>query len=124
MKVEAGTFSANSSSVTALLNDDTLNIKGILFQISPDTTVTSEASTGFSDGMTNRSKSLLVTSTKRESHRSTTYSVLHYKDISGTSTRKIAGKLATGGLTTAGEFTMDFTNYDASIPIDFMVYGD
>lgn len=124
MKVETGTFSVNSSSATILLEDDTINIKGIFFQIGADSTTVAEESSGFTDGTRNRAKSTLVTSSKRESKRSTTYCITHYRDVSGTTTRKIAGKIAAGGLSTPGEFAMTFDNYDVNIPIDFTVVGD
>ncbi len=124
MKTEVGTFSLNSSSATILLEDDTLNIKGIYFQVSTNSTTTSEESSGFTDGVRNRSKSTLVSSTLRESKRSSTYCITHYKDVSGTATRKIASKVAANGLDTPGEFSLDSDNYDATISIDYWVVGD
>lgn len=121
MKTEVGTCTADISDITVILDDDTINIRGIFFQISP-TTSTGEASTGFSDGTKNRAKSLLVTNTKRESKRTTSYAITHYKDVSGTTERKIAGYLT--DISTPGEFSMHFDSLDATIPIDFMVVGD
>lgn len=122
MKTEVGTLTADNSDVTVILEDDTLNIRGICFEVSPNSTSVGEASTGFSDGTRNRSKSLLVTSTKRESKRSSTYAITHYKDVSGTTTRKIAGYITY--ISTPGEFTLHFDNYDTAYPIDYFVLGD
>lgn len=124
MKVEVGSFTVVSSPTTVLLDDDTINIKGIFFQTSPDSTSQGEASTGFTDGLRHRAKSILVNGAKRESKRSTSYAITHYKDVSGTTTRKIAGKPTATGLQTAGEFEMQFDNFDSNQSIDFMVYGD
>lgn len=124
IKVETGTFSINTSSATILLSDDTLNIKGIYFQISTNSTTTAEESTGFTDGARNRAKSTLVSSSLKESKRSNVYCITHYKDVSGTATRKVAAKIPSGGLSTPGEFVIDSDNYDATISIDYMVVGD
>jgi hypothetical protein len=121
MKVETGSFTPTGTTSVILLDDDTLVVKGIWLQISP-TSSTGEASTGFSDGTRHRAKSLLVTSTKRESKRSTTQAITHYKDVSGTTTLKIAGKPT--DLSVPGEFEMTFSTYDPSISIDFMVVGE
>lgn len=121
MKVEVGSFTVSSTNVLIDLNDYTMNIRGISFQVSPTTTSSAEASTGFSDGVRNRAKSTLVDSTKRESYRSTTYAITHYKNVSGTSTRKLAGYVTT---LSQGEFGMTFDNYDSTLTVDFIAYGD
>lgn len=123
MKVEVGSFSPASSTVVLLLDDSTINVRGIHFQISP-TSTTGEASTGFSDGTRHRAKSLLVISTSRTSKRSTTNAITHYKWVSGAATLKIAGKPTETGFSTPGEVEMTFSTYDPSISIDFMVIGD
>jgi len=121
MKVEVGSFTVNSTNVLIDLNDYTMNVRGISFQVTPSTTSSAESSTGFSDGTRNRSKSILVDSTKRESYRSTTYAIMHYRNVSGTSTRKLAGYVTSFS---QGEFGMTFDNYDATLTVDFIVYGD
>lgn len=121
MRVETGSFSPTGTTTVILLDDSTINIKGVYFQISP-TGTTGEASTGFSDGTRHRAKSLLVTSTKRESKRSTTQAITHYKDVSGVTTLKIAGKPT--DISIPGELEMTFATFDPSIAIDFMVIGD
>lgn len=123
MKIETGSFTPSGSTVVLLLNDGSLNVKGIQFQISPTSSV-GEASTGFSDGVRHRAKSLLVTSTKRESKRNISNAITHYKDVSGTTTLKIAGKPSASGFSTPGEVELTFSTYDPSISIDFMVIGD
>lgn len=123
MKIEVGSFTPNSSTVIVGLNDAALNVKGVYLQIAPNSTTTAEESTGFTDGANSRSKSSLVVGTKKESKRSTTYAITHYQDVSGVTTRKIAGKPAVGAFSTPGEFTLTFDNY-AAISIDFMVIGD
>lgn len=123
MKVEVNTFSLNNSSATILLEDDTINIKGIYFQVAP-TSSTGESSTGFTDGTRNRAKSLLVTSTQRKSYRSNNYCITHYKEVGGVPTCKVAAKIATGGLSTPGEFELTVDYFDATINIDYMVIGD
>lgn len=123
MKTEVGSFSAASSTVVVLLNDSSINVKGVYFQISPIST-TGESSTGFSDGTTSRAKSLLIVSTHRESRRSTVNAITHYKWENSSTTLKIAGKPSATGFNTTGEFEMTFSTYDPSISIDFMVIGD
>jgi hypothetical protein len=120
-KVEVGSFTVNSGTVSVSLDDYTMNVRGVSFQVTPSTTSSAEASTGFSDGVKNRSKSILVDSTKRESYRSTTYAIMHYRNVSGTSTRKLAGYVT--GLP-QGEINMTFDNYDATLTVDFIAYGD
>lgn len=123
-KVEVGSFNVFTSPMTVILDDDTINVKAIHFQVCP-TGTTGEASTGFTDGVKHRAKSLLVTSTKRESKRSVTYGITHYKDVGGVTTLKLAGKPTAGGLGVAGEFELEFAaGFDSSIPVDFMVIGD
>lgn len=103
MKTEVGSFSANSSGATILLNDSTLNIKGIMFTVP-------NSGTGFSDGTRNRSM--------QGTNKSTTYSVLSYN---GT-TVQLAGYIT--DISTAGQFSLHFDNYLATVPIYFIVYGD
>lgn len=124
MKVEVGSFTVNSSTMTGCLDDYTINIKSIHFQISPNSVNSAEESTGFSDSVKNRAKSTLVSSAKKESKRTTSYAITHYKDVSGTTTRVIAGKVDVGGFATTGEFTMTFDDYDPSYTIDFIAYGE
>lgn len=124
MKAEVGSFTVVSSPMTVLLDDDTINIKAIHFSVSSTDNTQAEASTGFTDGTRHRSKSTLVNSTKRVSRRSTTYAITHYKDVSGTVTRKIAGKPTATGLATAGEFELEFDNFDVNQSIDYLVVGD
>lgn len=122
MKFEVGSFSANSSTATVLLNDGTLNVKGLFFSVTPTTTGSAEHSSGFDDSSTHRAESTLVDSTKHESYRSNAYGITHYRNVSGTTTRKLAGYVT--DLSTAGQFSMNFDNYDASLVIDFVAYGD
>jgi len=103
MKVEVGSFSANSSSVTVLLNDSTLNVKGIYF------TVPSGGS-GFTDGTTNRSM--------QGSTNSTAYCVNCFNGA----THQLAAYATS--LSTAGQFSLHFDNFLATVPIYFMVVGD
>lgn len=121
MKVEVGSFTVNSSSVSLTLDDYTLNVKGIFFQVTPSTTSSAEASTGFGDGVSHRSKSILVDGTKHESYRSSTYDIMHWRNVSGTSTRKLAGYITS---LPQGEINMTFDNYDATLTVDFIAYGD
>lgn len=109
MKTEVGTFSAGSNNVTVFLNDTTLNVKGIFLQISP-LGITSNPTTGFGDGITNRSGCPL----------DMTYCITAY---SGT-TNKLAGKTTSTSFSTPGQFSMYFFHYDPSYNIDFMVVGD
>lgn len=122
MKSEAGTFTPNSSSVTVLLNDNTLNVKALFLQIGKNTAV-GEGSTGFTDGVTNRSKSILINSASRSSRRSTTHCITHYDYISSTVQAVIAGRAVSGSFSTPGQFTLPFDIYSA-IPIDYIVIGD
>jgi hypothetical protein len=102
MKTEVGSFSANSSSVTVLLNDGTLNVKGIYF-LFPN-------GSGFTDGITNRSM--------QGSNKSTTYCIDCYNGAT------LQDAAYATSLSTAGEFTLHFDNYLATVPIYFMVVGD
>lgn len=109
MKVETGQFLPNSTSVTVLLNDSTLNVKGLFLQVA-SSSIGGGVITGFTDGVKNRSGA----------PRSTTYCIQVY---SGT-TLKVAGKSTTGSFSTQGEFTLSFPTYDGLTYVDFTVVGD
>lgn len=109
MKTETGQFLPNSNSVTVLLNDSTMNVKGLFLQVA-SSSITGSVITGFTDGIKNRSGA----------PRSTTYCIQAY---SGT-TLKVAGKSVTGSFSAPGEFTLSFPTFDGLTYIDFMAVGD
>lgn len=121
MKVEVGSFTPNSASTTVYLNDSSLQIKGIRFRVTKNSTSTVYFSEGFSDGTTNRAASILESSTKHESKRSTSNSITHYEDVSGTTTLVQAGVIT--DISTAGEFSMNWSAYNAT-SVDFEAIGD
>lgn len=103
MKCEVGSFSANSNNVTILLNDSSLNVKGISF-------IVPNGGSGFTDGTTNRAM--------QGTNKSTTYCVNCYNGA----TLQLAAYATS--LSTAGQFSLHFDNYLVTVPVYFMVYGD
>ena len=118
MKIEIGTFTPDASSKTLVLDDDTLQIKAIHFQVSKAGTNVN-LSTGFSDSIKNRA-AYTTDNASKKSGRSTTYSVNHYDST----TLKLAGSIPATGFDTVGEFTMNFDNIDSSYTVDFIAYGE
>lgn len=119
MKVEVGSFTPASSSVTVILDDDTLVIKGLEFKISK-TGSNVNFSSGFTDGTTNKAEFTLY-DTVKASGRTSSYCIYHKADVSGTATVKLA---AIPTSLDTGEFTLNFANYDNSYTVDFMAFGE
>ncbi len=124
MKVEVGSFTVNSSSPTYFFNDANFQAKGMQFITSKTLSNASEGSIGFSDGVRNRAKSNVVSSSNKDTRQSTSHCIYHYSDVSGTITQKMAGKIATSGLSTVGEFSMTFDSYDSSYSVYFVAWGE
>lgn len=120
-KTEVLSFTPAGTPTTVLLNDPTLQVKGVHCQITKNSTTAQYNSTGFSDGTRHRALSSFSTSTKRESKRSTTASITHYEDVSGTTTKLLEGYPS--NISTAGQIEFTFPTFSA-IPIDIMVVGD
>lgn len=120
MKVEVNSFTPNSNNVTIFLDDDTIQIKGIIFLNDKNSSSYIYDSIGFSDGTRNRAKSVLGQSSKRDTKRSTSRAITHYEDVSGVTTLVQEGYVT--DISTPGEFEMSFPNYNAT-PVDFMVFG-
>jgi hypothetical protein len=123
MKVEVGSFSPASSSTTVFLSDSSLQIKAMEFLCSLKDTPISN-SVGFDDGNSHRCQWFLTGGTTGgDSGRSTTYSVI-LKDESGSSVVNVQlGNIASGGLSTPGQFTMDWAAYNIT-PVYFKAIGD
>lgn len=118
MKVEVGSFTPASATATIVLDDSTINVKFVHFQVSKNGSNVNFSS-GFSDSIKNRSAYATYNASKK-SGRSTTYSIYHYD----ASTLKLAGKIPSTGFDTAGEFTINFDNYDNTYTVDFVVIGE
>ena len=121
MKIEVNSFTPASNVVIVSLDDPTIDIKAMHFQVTKNGS-NINGSTGFSDSIKNRARYMLDSSIK-DSGRSTAYSVLHKADVSGVSTTKLAGKVVTNGFSITGEFEMYFDNYDNTYLVDFMAIG-
>lgn len=121
MKSEVGSFTPSTAGNTIFLDDDTLQIVSVLFQISKNGTNVN-GSTGFDDSIKRRGKYCLD-DTIKGSDRSTTYSMYHRKNVSGTLTDAVRGKVVTNGFVTPGQFEMSFDTADTAYTVDFIVFG-
>jgi hypothetical protein len=121
MKVETGSFSPASSSTTVYLDDSSIQIKAIEF-FCTGTGSTVRTSIGFDDGIKPRSQWTFQDGTGRDSNRSTTNSVTLKDRSGGVVSDAQVGKVASGGLSTAGEFTMSWSSYTTT-PVYFKAIG-
>ncbi len=122
MKTECGSFTPSTSGVTLVLDDDSLVVKGVFFQICKNGT-NINGSTGFDDSIKHRAKYCLR-DTIEDSGRTTSYSMYHKKNSGGVATVAVAGKVITNGFANAGEVGMSFDTADTSYSVEFMVVGD
>lgn len=121
MKTEAGSFTPQAST-TLVLNDDTMDVKGVYFQIRKNGSNVN-VGTGFSDGSANRG-GYNLDDTVKDTGRSTTYSIMSNKNVSGASTIANRGKVDSGGFSTTGEIQMTFDNVDNSYTVDYFAIGE
>jgi len=121
MKVERGSFTVNSSNVGILLNDDTINVTDIWFQVVHASSGTSGASSGFSDGTDEEAQSVLAYDSTSVTNSSSSYAITHYKRVSGSNVLKLAGNVT--DLSTPGEIYMSFSTYDPSLTVKFLAKG-
>jgi hypothetical protein len=121
MKIEVGSFTLNSNPYTFYFDDATLQAKAIVFVSGKDSSTGTNLSIGISDGANERCISTLYDTSKKTDFA--TQAVLHYLNVSGTPTVKLN---ATGvDLSVAGECTIGtVSNYDATIPIMYIVIGE
>lgn len=122
MKVEVGSFTPQLGGNTLFLNDDTLTVSSLFFQVSKNG-VNVNGSTGFTDGIKNRGKYVLD-DTIKSSGRSTSYSVYQYANVGGVATQKLAGKCAITDLYQQGQFGITFDVCDMAYTIDFIAFGN
>lgn len=122
MKTEVGSFTPSTSGVTVVLDDSSINVKGVFFQICKDGSNVN-GSTGFDDSIKRRGKYALD-DTVKSSGRSTSYSMYHKYLSGGVATNAVRGKVAANGFATAGEFVTSFDTAVAGFTVDFMVIGD
>lgn len=122
MKVETGSFTANSTNVGIILEDDTMLVKSVEFYVSLDSTSSAEFSHGTFDGTNKNCVSTLVTSTKRSSKRTSDFAITHYREVAGVVTRIIAGNVT--DLSEAGMIYLTFTQYNATPTIYYTAYGE
>lgn len=121
MKIEVGSFTVSGGTFTTYFDDDTLTAKSIIFVSGKDSTTGTNLSIGATDGIKERSLSSLYDTSKKNDFDAT-YSVLHYLNVSGTATRKVA--LRDIDLSTAGQFSGVADSYDVTVPIMFIAIGE
>lgn len=121
MKTESGSFTPQSTTILSL-DDATMDVKGVYFQVRKNGS-NINVGTGFSDSIKNRG-GYNLDDTVKDSGRSTTYSIMSNKNVSGASTIANRGKVDTNGFATTGEITMSFANVDNSYVVDFFAIGD
>ena len=113
-KVERGSFTVTATgNKVILLNDDTITISKLAFSIA--TNNGAEVSTGSSDGTIN------FTGTSAYNEVSSTKSIFHYRNLSGTKTKTLEGVVTS--LSTVGEFTINFSTLTESTQVKFVAYG-
>lgn len=121
MKTEAFSFTPQSS-VSLTLDDDTMDVKGVYFQVRKNGSNVN-IGTGFSDGTRNRGGYNLH-DTINDTGRSTTYCVMANKNVGGVSTIANRGKVDANGFATTGEIQMTFDNVDNAYTIDGFAVGE
>lgn len=122
MKIEVGSFTPNIVGNTVFLIDSTLQIKGMIFQVTKNG-ANVNSSEGFSDSIKHRALSVLY-DTVKDSARSTSAAILHKKLSGGVAVTDLAGAPVSGGFATAGQFAMGWTTVDGTFSVDFIAIGD
>jgi len=118
MKTEAFAFSADASTKTIVLDDDTLQVKGAVFMVMKDGTNVNIGSGVASPGKNfggavsyNTSKSSDQDNSKCMMARDNT-------------TVKVAGSVDADGFDTVGEISMSFSSYDATYRVIGLAFGE
>lgn len=120
MKTEVGSFTPASGTVTVYLNDATLDPKGIFFEVGKNGSNVNYSS-GFSDTVGHKSAWTFKQGSLEDSGRSGTKAILHKKIAT---TPIVTALEATCTAFRTGEFDVNFTTYDNSYTVNFMVVGD
>lgn len=120
MKTEPGSFTPSTGNNTVYLDDATLVPKGIMFTVSKSGSNVN-FSTGYSNVTKQRANWAWDDGTVRDSGRSATKCILHKKTTSGSAVTVLE---ATCTNFATGEFTVNFTTFDNSYTISFLVFGD
>jgi hypothetical protein len=122
MKTETNSFTPTSGPCTIVLDDDTMNVKGVYFQVRKNGSNVN-VGTGFSDSIKNRG-GYNLDDTVQDSQRSTAYCVFNNKLSGGVSTTANRGKVNANGFSATGEIDMTFDNVDNAYTVDFFAIGD
>lgn len=120
MKVETGTLTVNSTNVAIILADDTLQVQHVSFLVVHATSTNQGASSGTSDGTNNHAHSVLKYTTEAN-YPSDDYSITHYKRVSTSNVRKLAGIVT--DLSEAGMIYMEFDTYDPTLTVRYVATG-
>lgn len=121
MKVESKPFTVNSTNVAIILDDDTLQVQHVSFLVVHATSTNQGASAGTSDGLNNHSRSTLKYGSTEAPYTSNTYSITHYKRVSTSNVRKLAGVVT--DLSEPGMIYMEFDNYDPTLTVIYVATG-
>ena len=113
-KVERGSFTVTGTgNKTLLLSDGTLNVQRVVFSVA--TNSGAEISEGYGDTSVN------FTGTSAYNEVSSTVSIFHFRNLSGTKTKTLEGTLTT--ISTAGQFTVNFSTLTEITQVKFVAYG-
>lgn len=115
-------FTPSISGNTIVLDDENLYVDFVYIQVSKNGS-NINGSQGFAAGSKKRNM-FNLSETAIDSGRSSSYMILHKRNNSGVPATALAGNLASGWGTVAGELPFEFdTVYDSSYSIDGFVIG-
>jgi hypothetical protein len=115
MKVDRGSFTVTTTGnkTVILSTETTMNVQKVVFTVTTNTS--SEKSGGYGD------LTLNFSGTQVGNETSQAYSVIHNRSVSGVTTRIIEGTLT--NVSTAGQFTVNFSTVTQATQIGFVAYG-
>lgn len=121
MKVEKFSFAPNIAGNTLVLNDDTLQVKAITLTVTKTGSTVAQGS-GHDDSIARGGQCVL--GTPENSDRSSSYSIFIKKDVSGTATNAVRGKVGGAGFSNVGEIEFTFDTADSGYVVDGLAFGD
>lgn len=114
-KKETVSLTINSTgNKTFVLADSTLQVEKVVLCVSDSSSV---ASFGYGDETTN------FTGGTAYGDENDTYSITHYRNVSGTKTKIIEGVIPSNSFNTVGEFVLNVSTLATPVQVKGIVYG-
>lgn len=124
MKSENITFSPSTSGVVLVLNDSSIQVTQVVLQCAKLISATSSESSGFDDGINPHAKYAFSDGSLKSSDRTAGASIWMKKNVSGSLTDAVKGKVDGAKFSSVGEIEFSFTASDAGYVIDGVAYGN